>query len=307
MASQRQMFFVLNNVIGSATGSYTMLDSDGSYVFHNYHPSQLNGVTFSVGMTQATFQLTNYDVVGAYNSYLLLHFDTTGSLAIDSSAYSIGMTAVGGATMSINAPKFGSGCFKTNVGTSFKMMTPNPNNPIGLTLSKSSWMMDFWVKNDLSDQGNSVACTTIDGQQEVFFYKGQGTSFLNWTTATRSGGSPTLFIITPLTFSAGVWVHVAYGRNYGKGTSRMDDWLVFFNGVRQDNTYGITHGNNWGVTSTDSTWDFGVLAVPQYSIGPVGSHFWSGQVPPLYIDEFRFVYGSCPWTANFTPPTAPYS
>jgi len=55
----RQIFFTISDVTGAATGSYTLVDGDGTVIFSNIDYRLLNGVTYSVIATQSVFRLTN--------------------------------------------------------------------------------------------------------------------------------------------------------------------------------------------------------------------------------------------------------
>lgn len=55
----RQIFFTISDVVGAATGSYSMIDGDGISIFSNVDYRLLNGVTYSVNATQSTFYLIN--------------------------------------------------------------------------------------------------------------------------------------------------------------------------------------------------------------------------------------------------------
>lgn len=52
----------ITNMVGSANGYYTMVDSKGHYVFNNIDGSLLNGMTFSVESGESQFSITSYPV-----------------------------------------------------------------------------------------------------------------------------------------------------------------------------------------------------------------------------------------------------
>jgi len=88
---------------------------------------------------------------------------------------------------------------------------------------------------------------------------------------------------SPTTLSSGTWYHIALTR--AGGSTRL-----FINGTQVGSTY--TDSNNYG-TAANLPW--------------VGGDHDGTQLVYGYIDEFRILKGTAAWTANFTPPTAPYS
>jgi hypothetical protein len=59
---------------------------------------------------------------------------------------------------------------------------------------------------------------------------------------------------------------------------------------------------DWTVVSTNSVIDGGKPAYIGYQNGQPSSSFFNG-----YIDEFRLIKGAALYTANFTPPAAPFA
>ena len=287
----RNFYFKLSNYIGAATGSYTLTDNENNYVFNNVDCSLLNGVTYSISNTAYDFRLTSFSRGASWSACnpqfkvaLLLHFDSNP--IIDSSSYAIGMTTSNGAIISTTASKFGAGDFQALAGKSYDMIVSNPTTNLGRT----SWMVDFWIK--LTPGDNCVPFGDMNQKGGIFhFGGGPYIMYLNRGTTLEAFQAPTPIV-------DGNWHHIAYGRNYGSGATRQDDWFVFNDGVRQ--TTSLIGG--WG---TD--WDVDINYAPRWSMGPVNNLTWPNLVGTNnYIDEFRFVAGFCPYTTNFTPPTAPY-
>jgi hypothetical protein len=97
-----------------------------------------------------------------------------------------------------------------------------------------------------------------------------------WTAVGTSSGTVTL----------NTWHHFALVRHAAKGT-------LFFDGVQQ----GLTSAANWSgyVYQTGA----------QVLIGTQANT--SGAVEPFFLDEIRVTKGLARYTANFTPPTPPFT
>jgi hypothetical protein len=114
------------------------------------------------------------------------------------------------------------------------------------------------------------------GPYPALFYNGTQLSYYV-NSAYAINGTTTIAVET--------WYHVAVTRS---GTNTK----MFLNGVQEGPTY--TDSTNYSVGNSARPF-FGAL-------GTDGSLQWYG-----YFDEIRISKGIARWTANFTPPTAPYS
>lgn len=103
--------------------------------------------------------------------------------------------------------------------------------------------------------------------------------FTENTLVYRSNGAARITGTTAL--STGVWYHVAVARS--SGNTKM-----FLGGVQEGSTYADTNDYEAGLLT----------------IGATASNLH--QNVNGWIDEFRVLKGVAAWTANFTPPTAPY-
>lgn len=206
----------------------------------------------------------------------LLHFDGAdgGTVFTDESGKT--WTAIGTAQLDTAQKKFGSasGLFG---GTPYIYTADNAD----FNVAAGDFTMDFWLYRsgtadaNLAGQGSAGATTrsfyvdcTTNAPRALIFY---GTAFKVATSAA--------------TVALNTWTHIAQIRN-------GNDMSIYVAGVRQGSV-DVT-----GVTVNDSAEALGIACLGNYA----GAAAFVGQ-----IDEFRFSKGTARWTANFTPPTAPYA
>lgn len=152
------------------------------------------------------------------------------------------------------------------------------------TLGAGDFTIDFWFNAN----GNTFSSLFLAGQLnstgaaassswEVLIGAG-GVSFIAYQ------GAASVLVTGVASFSGtAVWTHVAVVRS-GATLS------LYLNGV-----LGASVGISGAIN--DSAASLGVGRAGDFPNNP-----WSG-----YIDEFRLSVGVARWSANFTPPTAPYS
>jgi hypothetical protein len=205
---------------------------------------------------------------------LLLHGNgTNGSTTItDSSPSPKTVTAVGNAQISTAiADPFGS---STGViafdGTGDYLTVPNST---AFEFGVNDFTIEFWWWR---------TATSLGGLVDLGLNYGGIGIYQSSTLTVRVAGSD---VIDRAIFSDNQWVHVALSRS---STSLK----LFFNGAQQ------------GATATNSTNlvnSFGTVAVGTFVSG--GSYY---ATPAAYIDDLRITKGVARYTANFTPPTAPF-
>ncbi len=130
--------------------------------------------------------------------------------------------------------------------------------------------------------------TDVEGNQKDFFgaYYDAATHRLNFAAVVNEVGKGTYYC--PWTPSTGIWYHLAFVRS-------GSNFYIFINGVSQTLTEGAAiNSNNLTFSLTGEK-----LTVGRY--GNWNDYYFNG-----WIDEFRFSKGIARWTANFTPPGAPY-
>lgn len=209
---------------------------------------------------------------------LLLHFEA--DLA-DSSSGAKTITANGNAGYSSGSYKFGSySCYFDGIGDYLTAADSADWN-----FSNGDWTIDWWMNPDINEDTNFY-CQKVDTSNYVVIKRSSNKLKIEC----KSGGSFVMSYDSSSSFNptVGSWTHVAVVRS---GTSMY----LFINGV----SFTLT------VNTAIST-----SSLPDLAAGiEIGSNsttidtvdYYTG-----YIDEYRITKGTARWTANFTPPTAPY-
>lgn len=230
-------------------------------------------------LSGGTIQLSSSGVSGNdTNTKLLLHADgTNGSTTFtDSSASAHGVTASGGAQISTTQSKFGGASASFNGTASTYVSTPGSTD-FSFT-NTDSLTIDFWFK--LNDTATAMAFmggatwandTTVDSWVIDTY---QGLRFAHYS-------SQIAYSWTKDTN----WHHFALVGVNGSFTMYLDGTSVATG----------TMSASWG--SPSST----------LYLGTGGTHYTNNVFLNAYMDEVRFTKGVARWTANFTPPSAPYS
>ena len=234
---------------------------------------------------------------------LLLHFeDGNGSSAFtDSSPSAQNWSAANGAVESTAKSKFGTGSYVTtttglNGPVPYKTLAAS-NDPIDLHAA-SSWTIEGWfiatnvASLNIFDIGNLVSGTNSAG---VWITTSGGVNLQASIWGATVGGS----VPSPGSVSSGVWHHFALVKAPSSGTAG-DMYQLFLDGV----------GGGWSNTTTPyqgpySTWGGQEAVIAGYYDQSFGG-FIQGANQGLAVDEVR-VSASAIYTANFTPPTAPFS
>jgi hypothetical protein len=210
------------------------------------------------------------------NVSLLLHGNgTNGSTTItDNSPTPNTVTAVGNAQISTAQSKFGGASIAFDGAGDY--LDTGSNSAFGYGLN--DFTIEFWIYRNASaalqgflDQRTgieTVLAPTIYISSDLFFYYANGANRI-------SGG----------TLAASQWVHIALSRS---GTATK----LFANGVQVGSTFTDT------LNYIDSP----------VRIGGANGGAGPGLAPFFgYIDDLRITKGVARYTANFTPPTAPFS
>jgi hypothetical protein len=214
---------------------------------------------------------------------LLLHFDGADGSTVfaDAAAGGAGhsFTANGNAQIDTAQSKFG-GASAFFDGTGDWIST---SDHADFALGAGDFTVDFWLRlNNTGD--NRLVCGQVDASntitnRSIYFHR-LAANTIRFGTAT---GSTANNVTGTTTLSAGVWYHVA-GVRIG-GTLKL-----FVNGVQEGGDVAISGAIN------NSTAPFSIGR-----LGEVDAQYFHG-----WIDEFRLSAGIARWSANFTPPSAPY-
>lgn len=208
---------------------------------------------------------------------LLLHADgTNGSTAFpDDSGYDNVMTPTG-ATVSDTQVEFGTGS-ASFTGSGSSLTTPNRTE---WNFTQGDFTVDMWVYVSGLASRMFLMCKQNDLFQTPFNLYIESTRSLT-LNITDGGAGDIVFINDPGVFPDGVLTHVAVTRS-------GNTYRLFKNGVV------VASATNAGVPYLSS----GNLAIGtgQFGTAPLTGH----------LDEIRIKTGAA-WTADFTPPVAPYA
>lgn len=222
---------------------------------------------------------------------LLIHGDGT---IVDTSGNSNVLTNAGSVVFDTIAPKFGSGALKftaINTSSGQKVSTPILSGSVLDILSGAGdFTIEGWFKLTNTSTANFAICdygdtvSVTDKGLVLTASLASGGSF-TLQTSIRQGGAGAFWGPiggnTPLT--ADTWYHFAVVRSSGTG-------MLFLNGVSQ------------GTAPSWVSYVFPATSLVQF--GWTASI--SGSLNPGMIDEVRVSKGVALYTANFTPPAAPF-
>ena len=207
---------------------------------------------------------------------LLLHGNgTNGSTTItDNSPSPKTVTAVGNAQISTAQSKFGGASIAFD-GTGDYLTLPSGT---AFQFGTGDFTVEMWVYFSngaevfyLIDARNSSQAST--GLLWALFSGGFGNSLVWYTGAAQ--------LIGPILTTQNTWTHIAAAR---QGTSLR----FFVNGALSN-------------TVTDST-NYSVIPTLSY----IASRYSATEALNGYIDDLRITKGVARYTANFTPPAAPF-
>ena len=214
------------------------------------------------------------------NVSLLLHGNgTNGSTVItDSSGSPKTVTAVGNAQISTAQSKFGGASIAFDGNGDYLTV---PNNT-AFEFGSGDFTLEAWgyFVNFAANDGNVVASKGVTDSVGTQFYSLQ---------ANGSGsiifffGSGTPFLTGPI-LSVNTWVHLAVTRS-------ANVFTLWVNGSSSATT-----------TSSTSLAVGGPLIIGSQSYNPGAIN----RTMTGYIDDLRITKGIARYTANFTPPTAPF-
>ena len=216
------------------------------------------------------------------NTLLLLHFDSS----LTNSA--VGGTNVGNPVISdsygydTNDYKFGSASFYSNVVVYFIGTTPEDTIR---TAMQSNFTFDYWAKIDATSETYPDICLladTTNQNQAILTVSHYG--YVIRTKSTANGGSSYMFnkVIDATIYSVPGWNHYAYVRNGTNLTLYVNGnavYTLYFNLTIPTTQQHVSFGGYYTGSSWNTTFN--------------------------RFDEIR-ISNIARWTANFTPPAAPY-
>jgi hypothetical protein len=250
------------------------------------HYGYLDEIRISKGIARWTANFTPpaapyapVDSVPIYTK-LLLHCDgANGSTTFtDSSQAGRAATVFGNAKIVTAQSQFG-GSSAYFDGSGDYITFPSH---IDLDFGYADFTIDWWERR--VSNANTIACRDASVGDYPSWVVGFGYSGLEYFFTSNADNSDwAVSFLSQGTFVANAWHHMAVVR---KG----DTFYAYRNGIQVASVV-----NKSGIKPTSNPLAIGVgrLAYAEYC--------------NAYIDEFRISKGIARWTANFTPPAAPYS
>jgi hypothetical protein len=221
---------------------------------------------------------TPVDRFGIANVSLLLHGDgTNGSTTIiDSSPSPKTVTAVGNAQISTAQSKFGGASIAFD-GTGDYLRPTTDGSPFAM--GSGDWTVEGWIYVQSISTSQIIVDTLAASSPTVVGIRlrltsGRALELWNYSSAIISGGT------VPLQS----WSHVVACR--GAGTTRL-----FIDGAQAGSSFSDTQTYTCAV-------DRPLIGINAFDTSTLG---FNG-----YIDDLRITKGIARYTANFTPPTAPF-
>jgi len=199
---------------------------------------------------------------------LLLHFDGSDGATTFTDSSPNNWTVTTGGNAALTTTSPKFGSAWLSLGTTGFITLPADS---GLVIGTSDFTIDFWCKPSRTNGNDGLFTFGGTLQGPIVSIVSGSWNFSNGATAGPAVATATTDL-----------VHIALTRS---GSSVR----FFIDGVQQGSTQ----------TWTDN------FTGTQLGIGYYFSS--SFRLVSGFIDEFRFVKGTAVWTANFTPPTAPYS
>lgn len=218
---------------------------------------------------------------------LLLHCDGVdgANTFIDSSAIGNIVTAQQHAVTSTTNPKFGSAAYFVQSGFSNCLAIPNTSGG-PLDLSTGDFTVEGWF-NTLSANAFSQivigAATTAGPNGWYIAFAPTPNRQLFASIYTAGGGQQS--VAGPAFTSQDVWHHFAFVRNGSL-------FRIFVDGIHEP-TGDITQAASIGPTT------------PVFNVGSINTGV--GSVSLDHLDEIRVTKGFARYTADFTPPNAPFA
>jgi hypothetical protein len=216
------------------------------------------------------------------NVALLLHGDGANgsSTFVDSSSYANSVTAVNGAQIATEASVFGGASISLSASASYLSL---PANSI-FNFGTGDFCIEAWVKFNTAGDNAIVGGIGPTNGSLMIRRRSDGTLSLGRnliafdTSSSVLSWDTTRFYHLAVTRSSGTVYLFRDGAQIGSGANSL--------------TYNLTVGSN-------SIWAIGASQL-------TANGFGAGSQLNGYIDDLRITKGIARYTANFTPPTAPF-
>ena len=213
----------------------------------------------------------------------LLHMDGANGSTTFTDESGKTWTATGGATIATAQSKFGGASGYFDATGQVKITSAVPDFDMGT----GDWTVDMWFRP--SSHTSQYAALLVGGTSwttgsgGLYYYQNIKKVGCIWNQFVPLG-PPTL---VSGTLTDDTWYHVAFVRNGIDFRLYVDGMVVSNRNMSPTDVFSFNNQNSTEIGG--GTWD-----------GADGQY-------KGYIDELRVSKGIARWTANFTPPTAPYA
>ncbi len=260
-----------------------------------------SNITSATSFQNYALYVERLNVVPQSDTLALFHFTPETQLT-DSSPYHWTLSRIGGTLQFDDVGKFGNGAIYLDGSTAFYMGTSGGFNPF----SYPEWTFELWFKIDpnISDHwqtfiSNYKSYTPTGGSSSVQYYRVNFYDRLNFDYPNSSMVAIGTNYLVP---TKGVWHHLALCKN------KLDPSYLcrfYYDGVFK--SWGNGSSTNWNMNFRN------FLPLPQFDNrfilfaqsgtdqGYSRSNYFQGWVNDLRMSKV------CRYTANFTPPTEPFS
>ena len=259
----------------TASSSSALVNNTDSFMvgYINYPSTYFDGyitnarLVIGTAVYTGTFTPPTAPLTAVSGTQLLCNMTNAG---IQDSTMGNDLETVGNAQVSTSIVKYGSGSLYFDGSGDWLDFPSNPTVNFGT----GDFTIECWLYVATTATTYQTICQFGDAATTTGFHILANT---NLVCVRTNSGQP---LTTTGTITATTWNHIAVTRS--SGTTR-----IFINGVTSGGTY------SWTASLTAG------------SVRRVGSDTYSN---PLngYIDEFRVTSGYARYTANFTPPIAPF-
>jgi len=236
----------------------------------------------------ALFAIRPREPVTDQNTVLLLHCDgTNGSMVFPDSALAGDaphtITPSGSTQVSTAQSKFGGSSALFNGTTDYMSIADSPSWALG----SDDFTIEIQVRfNTLAVNQYFITQRTSDGSNRAWGLARQNPNKLVFNYSTSAGVSWTDEHVVSWTPVVDTWYHIAVCRS-------GSNLRIFVDGTQVGATYNA---------STDTIIDVTEMVSIGCNSAPGGSEYFDG-----YMDEIRISNGKARYTANFTPPSTPFT
>lgn len=204
------------------------------------------------------------------NVVMLMHFDT--SITYDIKGHTVATSGTPAPTLSTSNPKFGAGCGLSSPGNASIHASASSDFAFGT----ADFCIEFWCRPDNTSSTRAI----LDMRNNSYLF------FPNGATMRIYNNAGALKITSTVTFTQGVWAHVALDGFTSAGNRTVK---LYINGA-----IAGSFVDNTNYTASPDIWMMNGLNNNNFT--------WIGA-----IDDLRITKGASRYQGSaFTPPGAPF-